>query len=96
MSSQRLLRVKRSDVADDLFVLLHVASNGDSPLDLNLSASEGENPYVTTSTSNPALPSHSAHELYLSIASFRPSMVLTWQSYHSKANSSGKVQGAEL
>ena len=48
MASQHILRLPRNDSEGD-FVLVNVASNGGSPLDLRLLATEGENPYEATS-----------------------------------------------
>lgn len=48
MASEHILRVPRSDSEGD-FVLVNVAANGSSPLDLKLLATEGESPYITTS-----------------------------------------------
>lgn len=48
MATEHILRVPRSDSEGD-FVLVNVSSNGKSPLDLKLLATEGESPYVTTS-----------------------------------------------
>ena len=48
MMSEHILRVPRADSEGD-FVIVNVASNGSSPLDLRLLATEGESPYVTTS-----------------------------------------------
>lgn len=49
MASEHVLRVPRSDNEGE-FVVVNVSSNGNSPLDLKLLATEGESPYVTTST----------------------------------------------
>lgn len=49
-TTEHILRVPRSDSEGD-FVLINVASNGKSPLDLKLLATEGECPYITTSES---------------------------------------------
>ncbi len=48
MASEHVLQIPRSD-SEGNFVLVNVASNGSSPLDLNLLATEGESPYVTRS-----------------------------------------------
>jgi hypothetical protein len=45
MVSENILRVPRSDSEGD-FVLVNVSSNGPSPLDLKLLATEGFNPYI--------------------------------------------------
>ncbi|KAL9044371.1 MAG: hypothetical protein Q9214_002485 [Letrouitia sp. 1 TL-2023] len=45
MSSEKVLRVPRSDSPGD-FIILHVSSHGPSPLDLKLLATEGAEPYV--------------------------------------------------
>jgi hypothetical protein len=42
----RVLRFERSDEAD-AFVLIQVSYNGPAPLDLTLTATEGESPYVS-------------------------------------------------
>lgn len=52
MASEHILRVPRSDGEGD-FVLVNVASNGDHPLDVKILATEGENPYGTTSELDP-------------------------------------------
>jgi hypothetical protein len=54
MPAQRVLRLRRSDVAGDSFVLLHIEQSGQNALDLKLSGSENEYAYVKTSRS-PAL-----------------------------------------
>ena len=48
MASQHILRLPRNDSEGD-FVLVNVANNGTSPLDLQLLATEGEHPYEATS-----------------------------------------------
>ena len=48
MASEHILRIPRSDSQGD-FVLVSTSSNGSSPLDLKLLATEGDSPYVTTS-----------------------------------------------
>ncbi|KAL9011253.1 MAG: hypothetical protein Q9173_003886 [Seirophora scorigena] len=47
MASEHVLRVPRTDSPGD-FVLLKTCSSGSSPLDLNLLATEGTEPYVKT------------------------------------------------
>jgi hypothetical protein len=44
--SDRILRFPRSDEAG-AFVLVHVSCTGPAPLDLKLTATEGESPYVS-------------------------------------------------
>lgn len=48
MASEHVLRIPRGDSERD-FVLVNVSSKGRSPLHLKLLATEGENPYETTS-----------------------------------------------
>lgn len=50
MSPPRVLRVARSD-SQDAFVLVHVVNTGPAALDLTLTATEGECPYVACGTS---------------------------------------------
>jgi hypothetical protein len=47
MTSPRVLRIARSDLKD-AFVLVHVVNNGPDTLDLALTATEGECPYVAS------------------------------------------------
>ncbi|KAL8741594.1 MAG: hypothetical protein Q9190_005816 [Brigantiaea leucoxantha] len=47
MTSEHVLRVPRSDSPGD-FILLNTGSNGPSPLDLKLLATEGTEPYIKT------------------------------------------------
>ncbi|KAJ5665590.1 uncharacterized protein N7477_008038 [Penicillium maclennaniae] len=47
MTLPRVLRIARSDL-QDAFVLIHVVKNGPDTLDLALTATEGECPYVTS------------------------------------------------
>ena len=47
MTTERVLRIPRADKEGDS-ILLNIASGGPSPLDLKLTATEGENPYQTT------------------------------------------------
>ncbi|KAJ6107921.1 hypothetical protein N7523_009244 [Penicillium sp. IBT 18751x] len=47
MTLPRVLRIARSDL-QDAFVLIHVVNNGPDTLDLALTATEGECPYVTS------------------------------------------------
>ena len=44
---ENILRLPRTD-SEREFVLVNVSSNGPSPLDLKLLATEGENPFMTT------------------------------------------------
>ena len=46
--AEHILRIPRSDSEGD-YVVLNVTSNGPSPLDLRLVATEGDAPYITTS-----------------------------------------------
>lgn len=46
MSSPRVLRIQRSD-EPEAFVLVHVSHTGPAPLDLMLTATEGESPYIS-------------------------------------------------
>ncbi len=48
MASEHVLRLPRSDSVGD-YVLVNVTSNGSSPLDLKLLATEGESPYIAES-----------------------------------------------
>lgn len=48
MASSRVLKVPRSD-DPDAYVLVNVSQKGKAGLDLRLAATEGENPYITTS-----------------------------------------------
>jgi hypothetical protein len=43
---KRVLRFERSDETE-AFVLIQVSHNGPAPLDLTLTATEGESPYVS-------------------------------------------------
>ncbi|KAI4127321.1 MAG: hypothetical protein LQ347_004652 [Umbilicaria vellea] len=45
--SEHILRIPRSDNTGD-YIILNVTSNGPSPLDLRLVATEGDAPYITT------------------------------------------------
>ena len=45
-SPSHILRIPRIDIDDESFVLVHVTSDGTSPLDLKLVATEGDHPYV--------------------------------------------------
>ena len=45
-SASHILRVPRIDVDDESFALVRVSSDGISPLDLKLVATEGDHPYV--------------------------------------------------
>lgn len=45
MASEKILRIARSDSEGD-YVLVNVSSNGASPVDLKLLATEGESPYI--------------------------------------------------
>lgn len=47
MASEHVLRISRTDSPGD-YVLLNTSSSGSSPLDLNLLATEGTEPYVKT------------------------------------------------
>lgn len=47
MTFPRVLRIARSDLKD-AFVLVHVVNNGPDTLDLALTATEGECPYVAS------------------------------------------------
>jgi len=48
MAPEHILRLPRSDSEGD-YVLVNIMSNGASPLDLRLLATEGESPYITES-----------------------------------------------
>lgn len=48
MASEQILRIARSDSEGD-YILVNVASNGASALDLKLLATEGESPYILDS-----------------------------------------------
>ncbi|KAL3470410.1 hypothetical protein BJX99DRAFT_264276 [Aspergillus californicus] len=48
MSASGVIRIRRSDVDDDSFVLLHVSRSDSAALDLKITATEGESPYTTT------------------------------------------------
>ncbi|KAL2353273.1 hypothetical protein BJ546DRAFT_982213 [Cryomyces antarcticus] len=48
MAQGRVLRIRRTDVGYDSFVLVNVANNGSQPLDLKLIGTEGENPYKSS------------------------------------------------
>lgn len=47
--SPRVLRITRSDVPES-YVLVHITRAGSSLVDLNVTATEGENPYSGTGT----------------------------------------------
>ncbi|KAJ5381040.1 uncharacterized protein N7496_003468 [Penicillium cataractarum] len=47
MSAPQVLRIPRSDEPHS-YVLVHVSQTGQAPLDLSLTATEGENPYATS------------------------------------------------
>lgn len=47
--NMHILRVPISDSSEDAYVLINVTSNGPSPLDLKLLATEGTAPYIATS-----------------------------------------------
>lgn len=47
MAPEHVLRIPRTDSPGD-FILLNTTSNGSSPLDLQLLATEGSEPYVKT------------------------------------------------
>jgi len=49
MAPERVLRIRRSDVDDNSFMLVKVASSGSSTLDLKLIGTEGENVFVGSS-----------------------------------------------
>lgn len=48
-----ILRVPLSDASEDAYVLINASSNGPSPLDLKLLATEGTAPYIATSKNPP-------------------------------------------
>lgn len=48
MASEKILRIDRND-SEGGHVLVNVAPNGASPLDLKLLATEGESPYILKS-----------------------------------------------
>ena len=48
MASEQIFRFPRSDSEGD-FIIANITTNGSSPLDLKILATEGENPYVSTS-----------------------------------------------
>lgn len=52
MATEHILYLLRSD-SDGDHVLINVSSEGPSPLDLKLLATEGESPYIATSEFRP-------------------------------------------
>jgi hypothetical protein len=61
MSSERILRLKRAEDALHSFVLLHVVGEGNSPLALKLTASDGEQTFrITSRFLDFKTPSHSS------------------------------------
>ena len=56
MATEHILYLSRSDSSDGEHVLVNASSEGPSPLDLKLLATEGEFPYIATSEVDPILP----------------------------------------
>jgi hypothetical protein len=48
MSDPQVVRIPRSDEPHS-YVLVHVSQTGQAPLDVSLTATEGENPYAASS-----------------------------------------------
>lgn len=67
---ERVLRLRRSDVDGDAFVLLNVTSSGSQSLDLKLLGTDGENVYVASSKY------YRASETAIATSSSRPSLTL--------------------
>lgn len=53
MAPEHILFLPRSDSDEEAYVLVNVSSGGPSPLDLRLLATEGDSPYISSSTFAP-------------------------------------------